>query len=263
MPVVKVRTLFSSLFRRKPHSPKAPKSRFEELYRILQYTFADESLLRQALTHRSVLQADGRRIDSNERLEFLGDAVLGFVVTEDLYRRFPTKDEGTLTRAKSSMVNREFLAHHAREIRLGRFLLLGSGEEDSGGRRRMSILSNAYEALLGAMYLDGGIDPVRRFLQVSLFRNFEKVLHRSNDRNYKSRLLEHVQASGTGRLAYVVRGESGPEHRKQFDVEALVDGKSLGRGKGFSKKNAEQQAACDALRNLGLEKNSNVSGRRR
>jgi ribonuclease-3 len=256
MPAKNIRTLWSSLFRRKPQAPASPASGFGDLYRILQYRFKDESLLRQALTHRSLLQADGHRIDSNERLEFLGDAVLGLVVTEDLYRRFPTKDEGTLTRAKSSMVNREFLAHQAREIRLGRFLLLGSGEEDSGGRRRMSILSNAYEALLGAMFLDGGVDPVRRFLQTSLFSNFDKVLHHSSDRNYKSRLLEHVQASGNGRLVYEVRGESGPEHRKQFDVEAMIDGKPAGRGKGFSKKSAEQQAACDALRKLDLEKNS-------
>ncbi|HEX9934384.1 MAG TPA: ribonuclease III [bacterium] len=216
------------------------------------YRFHDERLLRQALTHRSCFRKPEEHGCSNERLELLGDAVLGLVVTDILYRRFPQKSEGDLTRLKSLVVSRDVLARAADRLGLGECILLGNGEERSGGRHRRSILADAFEALLGAMYLDGGFEPARGFIQAYLIRDAERFYAGGSGGNYKSLLLEHVQGKGLGSPRYRVIDERGPDHRKEFTVEVLVKGAVLGTGKGPSKKRAEQLAAKEASKSYGL-----------
>jgi len=234
-------------------SPRRKKgaASWESLFKKIGHRFHDESLLRQALTHRSFIHHSGA--SSNERLEFLGDAVLGFIVTDELYRRFPESSEGELTKAKSIVVSRESLAHQARAIHLGDYILLGRGEERSGGRFRRSILSNTYEALLGAIYLDGGLERIRFLVRRDLMHNIERFFTDRIDHNSKSWLLEYTQGKAMGTPEYRVLRETGPDHQKQFFVEVAIKGRVLGKGTGLSKKTAEKAAALDAIRQMGLE----------
>ncbi len=225
---------------------------WDALYRAVSYRFRDETLLREAFTHRSALYNETGRVISNERLEFLGDAVLGMVVTDELYHRFPSWSEGQLSKAKSYLVSREVLAHQAKKIALGDYLFLGSGEEKSGGRGRRSILSDAYEALLGAMYLDGGVDKVRRFMCQHLLKEVDRIARSTFYENYKSWLLEYFQGEEGKRPEYRILEETGPDHKKEFTVEVCIDGRVLGKGRGSSKKSAEQEAARRAVERLGL-----------
>jgi ribonuclease-3 len=250
---LRINEIFFSLFRRGRNFIKGESLTLDSLYRKISYRFKDEILIRQALTHRSLLADDTETCESNERLEFLGDAVLGMIVTDELYNYFPDRSEGQLTKAKSRVVSRETLAKRAKKIGLGHFLLLGAGEEKSGGRDRHSILSDAYEALIGAMYLDGGMDEVRRFVCQQVLVDMDRLFEHKFHYNYKSWLLEYVQAKGSLSPEYAVLKESGPDHKKEFTVEVLVDGTVLGMGKGFSKKTAEQQAARKAIEQLGLK----------
>lgn len=226
---------------------------WNSLYRKISYRFRDETLLRKALTHRSFLDNKKGKFASNERLEFLGDAVLGMVVTDELYHRFPEGSEGELSKVKSRLVSREILAERARKIGLGDYILLGNGEEKSGGRNRKSILSDAYEAVVGAIYLDGGVDEVRRFIRQYIFRDVNHLLTSKFHQNYKSWLLEHFQEEGGERPEYRILEETGPDHKKEFTVEVRVSGRVLGKGKGDSKKRAEQEAARQAIERLGLQ----------
>jgi ribonuclease III len=218
----------------------------------ISYRFRDRALLERALTHRSHLHRENHASESNERLEFLGDSVLGLIVTEALYLRLPRESEGSLTRMKSHIVSRERLAEEARRLRLGDCLILGSGEDQSGGRRRHSILSDAYEALLGAIFIDGGLEEAKRFVSAGLLKDIGRSRDYKQQRNYKSWLLEHVQADGGRAPAYRVAGETGPDHIKEFTVEVVVRSAVLGSGKGASKKKAEQEAAKRALEKLDL-----------
>ena len=247
-----LRGLFPFLFRGGRDRSTGESLSLDSLYSTISYRFRNDVLLRQALTHRSFLNYNSERWASNERLEFLGDAILGLVVTEELFNHFPESSEGELTKAKSYVVSRETLAQQAKKMELGKYLLLGSGEEMSGGRARKSILSDAYEALLGAMYLDGGLDEVRRFVRQYLLKDIDRLLSHRFHHNYKSWLLEHVQAKGITSPEYRILKETGPDHRKEFTVEVLVDGKVLGKGRGYSKKRAEQEAALMAVQQLGL-----------
>ncbi len=206
--------------------------------------------MKQALTHRSFLGHEAGRNDSNERLEFLGDAVLDLIVTEALYRLYPQRSEGELTKARASIVSRDSLAREAKKLGLGQFLFLGKGEEKSGGRNRKSILSDVYEAILGAIFLDGGLHQVRHFLSRNLLRDVDGRINRKFDDNYKSRLLEYVQARGREGPKYRVFAERGPEHRKEFAVEVRINGKVMGKGKGYTKRKAEQEAARQAIKTL-------------
>jgi ribonuclease III len=218
----------------------------------ISYRFRNRELLEKALTHRSFLHRESHASESNERLEFLGDSVLGLIVTEALYHRLPRESEGSLTRMKSHIVSRERLAEEARRLRLGDCLILGSGEDQSGGRRRHSILSDAYEALLGAIFLDGGMEAAKQFVSAGLLKDIGRSRDYKQQHNYKSWLLEHVQAEGGRAPAYRVAGETGPDHIKEFTVEVVVRSAVLGSGKGASKKKAEQEAAKRALEKLGL-----------
>jgi ribonuclease-3 len=225
---------------------------WDSLYHKIGYCFRDRFLLKRALSHRSFCHEDDECVDSNERLEFLGDAVLGLVVTDELFRKFPDASEGELTRAKSILVSRERLAAQARAIGLGDFILLGGGEDRSGGRQRKSILADTYEALLGALYLDAGLEKVRVFIKKNLLRNVGSLVGDKFHNNFKSWLLEYIQAQGGKSPEYRVKDEQGPDHRKEFTVEVRVRNRVLGTGRGFSKKEAEQDAAKKAIESLGL-----------
>ena len=219
------------------------------------YNFRDLGLLEHALTHRSRAHEDasGGVVD-NESLEFLGDAVLGFVVADMLFQRFPTHSEGYKSKIKASIVSTVSLARLAQAIDLGRYVLLGRGEEKTGGRSKNAILADSYEALLAAIYLDGGVDAARAFI-VSCFGPLidsggDRVAEASFTEDWKSELQEWLQAAGLGLPNYQLTAVEGPDHRRRFDVDVMVGGESKGRAQGRSKKDAEQKAAKAALAKL-------------
>ncbi|MDZ7344156.1 MAG: ribonuclease III [candidate division KSB1 bacterium] len=215
------------------------------------YRFRRIELLEQALKHRSYLpQVNERRVSSNERLELLGDAVLGLVVTEALYHRFPDKEEGEITAMKSLLVSRKILARFARQLDLGRFILMSEAEERSGGRSRPSIISDTFEAVIGAIYIDGGLESARAFIEAVVLNEIEPILNEEQHRNFKSLLLEYSQRYNLGVPTYAVRSEEGPDHDKIFTVEVRVQNRMVGVGAGNSKKRAEQSAAQNALERL-------------
>ena len=220
----------------------------------LGHRFERQELLRTALTHRSHVYRSGQeRLKSNERLEFLGDSVLGLIVNEYLYTSFPERSEGELTKIKSLIVSRAVLSRAAENIELGQYLILAPGEVDAGGRTRASILSDAFEAVLGAVYLDAGLGPVRTFLSRELLESMEETVADHRLANYKSQLQETIQAQLKTPPRYKVSATSGPDHAKKFVVEVLVRGRVLGRGEGNSKKVAEQRAAREALHSLATD----------
>jgi ribonuclease-3 len=217
------------------------------------YRFADPSLLLRALTHRSHAHEDptGASRD-NESLEFLGDSVLGFVIADTLYRQFPQLDEGQQSKIKSSLVSTTTLARLARRLGLGDHLVLGRGEEKTGGRRKPALLADGFEAVIAAVYLDGGIEAARAFVHRHFAPELEEVRSpKFWEHDYKSWLQEFVQGRELPLPEYVVVAETGPDHRKLFEVEVIVDGRAAGRATGRSKKEAEQQAARQALEELG------------
>jgi ribonuclease III len=221
------------------------------LSRLVGHRFRDPDLLVRSLTHRS-FEADGTRKTANERLEFLGDAVLDLVVTEALYRRRPEWSEGDLTQARSTIVNRDTLAERAKANGLGKHIFLGASEERSGGRKRDSILADAFEAVIGAIYLDGGIKPASKFVLIQLASHIDRALADVPSQNFKSRLLEYVQARSGRSPKYELVNEEGPDHRKVFTMAVRVEGKIVGEGQGPNKKKAEQEAAREAIKKLGL-----------
>jgi len=224
-----------------------------ELQKAVGHVFARPELLALALAHRSwVNSSGGDSINSNERLEFLGDAVLDMVITDHLFSSRPTEDEGKLSKIKSLVVSAKVLAEVARTFDLGKYLALSKSEERGGGRDRESILADAFEAVIGAIYLDAGYDPARDFLFRTLIRSLDGFLGDAELANYKSALLEHSQGRGWGAPQYEVEGTQGPEHGKRYHVAVRVRGEFWGRGSGASKKDAEQAAARDALEARGI-----------
>jgi ribonuclease-3 len=224
--------------------------RIEALQRELGMRFNSQSLLREALTHRSYLNEIDQAWPSNERLEFLGDAILGLISTDFLFRRFSELGEGELTNLRSALVRTETLARFARDINLGRYLFLGRGEEMSQGRSRPSGLACAFEAFLGAMYIDQGYDRTREFAMTFLEPELEAVLQGRLHKNAKSVLQELVQARMQQTPTYHLIQETGPDHAKAFTVEVRVGARILGRGNDRSKRGAEQAAAESALERL-------------
>lgn len=212
------------------------------------YTFKDQNLLKTALNHSSFANEGKRQLQSNERLEFLGDSVLSFVVAEHLFSSQKNVPEGELTRRRAALVCEGALAGFAAQIQLGCHLKLGKGEETHGGRTRPSILADAFEALIAALYLDGGTNAARQFI----LRFVKKS--RLAEEDYKTRLQEVVQQNPEEFLQYHVVAEEGPDHDKIFVVELYLNSNCIGKGRGHSKKNAEQQAARKALVLMGLEK---------
>ena len=217
----------------------------------LGYRFNDPSLLRGALYHSSYANEHRTMgISSNERLEFLGDAVLGFVSAEHLYRKHPDLPEGELTRIRAALVCEESLHEVAQSLQLGDFLLLGKGEESGGGRRRPSILADAVEAVLAAVYLDGGIDKARELIHRVLLDKEQEQVVESRRRDCKTELQELVQRKPNQELHYALVSESGPDHAKVFAVAVTLNGQTIGLGSGHSKKEAEQSAARSALEQM-------------
>jgi ribonuclease-3 len=226
---------------------------FEALQQTIGYRFRDPGLLEHALTHTSRAHEDvSGGVFDNESLEFLGDAVLGFAIADLLFRRFPEHDEGWKSKIKAAIVSTASLARLAEGLQLGDHLLLGRGEEKTGGRRKQALLADGYEALIAAIYLDGGIEQARAFI----VREFEGLIAeaRQSDavvRDFKSALQERLQSAGAPVPEYVVTGEAGPDHRKTFRVEVRSKGEALAEASGRSKKEAEQEAARLALERLG------------
>lgn len=215
---------------------------FSDIEKVLGYTFQDKDILREALTHKSYV-AERRNSKDNERLEFLGDSVLGLVVAGYLYKLLNTKEEGVLSKIKSNLVSRKNLYFWADKLALGRFMFLGQGEIATGGRERQSILSNAMEAVVGAVYLDGGFECVQKIILDWLAT--QKIEEDTGD--YKSILQEYLQKKGKTAPVYEVISTIGPEHDKIFTVKVCLEIQELGRGKGKNKKSAEQEAAKAAL----------------
>jgi len=229
----------------------------ESLESRLGYKFRNSLLLAEAMTHPSLAYESQRPHFDNQRLEFLGDAVLQLILTEDLFRMFPDFPEGRLTKLRSQLVSRRALARFALTIDLGSYVLLGKGEEATGGRRRMSTLADGFEALIGAVYLDSGYTGARD-LVLRLFQSeIEALAGSPEERNPKGELQECLQAIAPQAPSYRVLGESGPDHRKVFQAEVSWKGLILAVGKGKSKKEAEARAAGEALRARVWEKNGN------
>lgn len=220
-----------------------------ELEKRIGYTFQNKELLRTALTHSSYAN-EAHKGECNERLEFLGDAVLSIVVSEYIFNNFKHKKEGELTRLRASLVCEATLAVFARKLGLGEFLLFGRGEQHSGGAGRPSILADGFEALIAAIFLDGGMEEAKRFVLSYAAAEIERPAERK-PMDYKTTLQEIVQQSEGDRLEYVLVGESGPDHDKHFVSEVHLNSNIIGKGGGRSKKEAEQQAARAALELMG------------
>jgi ribonuclease-3 len=214
--------------------------------------FKDASLLQRALTHRSYLNEHTEITEDNERLEFLGDAVLDFVVGAMLYNRLPEMKEGRLTRLRSSLVRNEQLAAFATQLGVGDLLRLGKGEEDNGGRQRASLLCATFEAIIGAYYLDAGIDASRDYVEQLFQPALDQILAEQADADAKSHLQEWAQAERKKTPHYKVIGREGPDHDQQFTVEVYVGEERVGVGTGRNKRAAQQAAAVEALKKLGL-----------
>ncbi|MBI5867404.1 MAG: ribonuclease III [candidate division Zixibacteria bacterium] len=217
---------------------------------ILGYRFQNPGLLQEALTHRSYANSVNMT-PTYERLEFLGDSVLGLLVARYLFEQHPQFTEGDLTKAKAALVNLKTLGSVARRENLGRYILLSPEEERAGGRRRSSILSDVLEAVIGAVYLDGGIDAATALIDRVLIRNFDASDSKLLNANFKGDLLELLQGEGQGLPRYEVVNETGPDHEKVFTVAVYANGREVGRGMGPNKKDAEQKAAREALTVLG------------
>lgn len=221
----------------------------KELETAIGYRFHNISLLQNALAHSSYANERWHNsLMSNERLEFLGDSILGMVVADHLYRNFPNRPEGELTRMRADMVCEKALAQIAGRIGLGSHLLLGKGEEQGGGRSRDSILADAVESVIAACYLDGGMEAAVGFIRQFVLVNVP--VSRLSNADYKTALQELVQQKRNQILAYTLVGESGPDHDKRFEVELTLNGQVVGKGIGSSKKRAEQDAARAALETL-------------
>jgi ribonuclease-3 len=228
------------------------RDEFDEIEARLDYRFRDRGLLEHALTHTSRAAEDATGgVADNESLEFLGDAVLGLVVSHALFEQYPTFDEGQKSKIKAQVVSTLSLARHAESLRLGDYVILGRGEEKTGGRLKPAILADTYEALIAAIYLDGGLEAATEFLRAELKAALDQGgVENFVGQDYKSALQERLQATGRPLPEYRVSGESGPDHRKQFSVDVVVAGEVLGVATGKSKKEAEQEAARLALDRL-------------
>ncbi|MCM2271660.1 MAG: ribonuclease III [candidate division Zixibacteria bacterium] len=228
--------------------PEDPK--LEGIQRLLGYNFRDIALLQLGLTHRSFARSNNHDQQSNERLEFLGDSVLGVIISDQLFKDLPLESEGNLTKTKAMLVNETTLSTLGREIGLNKYVRLSPEEDRAGGRERASIISDAFEAVIGAVYLDGGIEAARDVVLRLIYIRKDRIVADTSQRNYKGDLLELIQAKGEGVPRYDVISEVGPDHEKTFHVVVSIGGLKVGEGVGSSKKEAEQKAAAQALESL-------------
>jgi ribonuclease III len=225
----------------------------QEFARRLELRFHDIMLLGRALTHRSYINEHFEAVEDNERLEFLGDAVLDFVVGAWLYNRYPEMPEGDLTRMRSLLVYTEQLAEFGRQIGLGHAMRLGRGEAQAGGRDRSALICDTFEAVVGAIFLDSGIEAVKTFISPMLEKASDEILSSHSIEDPKSLFQEWVQSKGHQAPHYVTRSAVGPDHSKIFEVDVVVDGEVFGTGSGHSKQTAAKAAARNALAKLGME----------
>lgn len=225
---------------------------YSEFESKIGYTFKNKDLLHEALSHSSYANEYKHGRHSNERLEFLGDSVLSIVVSDHLFKHFKHLPEGELTKIRASLVCEKALFEFSKNIELGRFIMLGKGEENSGGRERPSIIADAFEAVIAAIYLDGGMESARKyvlgFIPKDLDRNSSKKLN-----DYKTVLQEIIQRNPEEKVEYVLKSESGPDHNKTFEVQVMLNSNVIGTGQGRSKKLAEQMAAKEALELMGYK----------
>jgi len=234
----------------------------EELEAALDHHFANRGLLLRALTHSSLAHERGTdepQREDNETLEFLGDAVVGLVAAEFVFRQYPELSEGALTRLRGALVSRRHLAEVAEGLRLGKYLLLGRGEERSGGRMKTALLANAMEAVIGAVYMDAGLDAARRLIETraiapAIVALRSQLAADGGMGDFKSSLQESLQAGKQGQPEYRITGETGPDHRKRFFVEVRVGGQAFAEGEGRTRKHAEQDAARRAIEKLQAAK---------
>lgn len=232
-----------------------PTERIQELaflQKQISYTFQDISLLNKALTHKSYVNENSQSLKDNERFEFLGDSVLDLIVSGYIIKAFPDFAEGTLSKIRAAVVNESCLAELARQIDLGRYLLLGKGEASSGGREKNSLLANAYEALAGAVYFDSNLETALEIYLPVLDKEIAKYAETVRFRDYKSELQEYTQTHFNCIPSYNIVNEKGPAHAKEFEVVVMVQESLRGRGNGKSKKEAEQAAAKSALESYNL-----------
>ncbi|AGB41359.1 ribonuclease III [Halobacteroides halobius DSM 5150] len=219
-----------------------------ELQQEIEVQFSDLKLLEKAITHKSYAnEKQELKIKDNERLEFLGDSVLDLIISRYIFLNYPDHPEGELAKIRSVVVSAPILAEKAREIELGKYMLLGKGEEMTGGRKRDSILADGFEAVVGSIYLDQGLEASQEFILDLLVPNIKEVEQGSYVRDYKTLLQELIQKDSNLRPDYKVVEEKGPDHNKRFTVEVIFDQEILGVGVGFSKKEAEQKAAKKAI----------------
>jgi len=221
-----------------------------KFHRKFGYKFNRVELLFEALTHRSYLYFNENVQVSSERLEFLGDSVLGIIAAEYLFKVYPDYNEGDLTKSKALLVNETTLSMVGIDCGLNDFILMSPEEEKSGGRTRSSIISDAMEAVIGAMFIDSGLNPARDFIKKYIFSHSNEIFTDANQQNYKGELLEYMQHRGQQPPYYEVVSESGPDHQKTFNIVVKANGKVAGTGSGQSKKEAEQKAAAQALEKL-------------
>jgi len=235
-----------------------PNASIDELEKLLGYRFRSRDLLIQALTHRSfVNEHEGENLRSNESLEFLGDAVLGFLISSRIFRHYPESTEGELSKIKAYLVSAANLVRLAEKIHLGKFLRLSRGEEKTGGRKKRAIIVDAYEAVIGAIYLDGGVEAAAAFVEQQIKEMLDKLdLEQITYGDFKSALQEHLHDLGYPEPEYRVVAEIGPDHKKTFVVQVLIHGKVFAESSGASKKEAQQAAARLALESLGVGRNS-------
>ncbi|MEH6940485.1 ribonuclease III [Bacillus sp. JJ722] len=224
--------------------------KFEHFQKETGFRFTNERLLKQAFTHSSYVNEHRRKpYEDNERLEFLGDAVLELTVSQYLYKKYPLMSEGELTKLRAAIVCEPSLVRFAHSMSFGKLVLLGKGEELTGGRERPALLADVFEAFIGALYLDQGMEKVYKFLQFTVFPKIDEGAF-SHVMDFKSQLQELVQRDGSGVIEYKIHQEKGPAHNKEFVSKVSLNGETMGTGIGRSKKEAEQNAAQQALSNL-------------
>lgn len=226
--------------------------KIEEFEKIIGYSFKDKNLIYHALSHSSYANEKKHTGGSNERLEFLGDSVLSIVVSDYLYKHLTNVAEGELTKLRASLVCEKSLHIFAKKINLGEYILLGKGEENTGGRERPSILADAFEAVIAAIYLDGGMEAAAKHILRFIPKDIEKS-RKPVFNDFKTALQEVVQMNPEEKVEYVLISEEGPDHNKSFIVEVTLNSQVIGKGKGHSKKEAEQLAAKEALELMGYE----------
>lgn len=225
--------------------------KIEELEKIIQYTFKNKKNIILALTHSSYAnEYKNLKFTSNERLEFLGDTVLNMIISEEIYTKYNDLSEGEMTKFRSNVICETSLAKCAKNLNIGKYLLLGKGEENTGGRYRVSILSDAVEALIGALYLDAGLEMAKNFVLAQMGEMIEKSIKGIIFMDYKTQLQEILQKGNEKRVVYEIIGERGPDHDKVFISQVKIDGKPAGKGKGKTKKEAEQMAAKETIKTL-------------